>query len=297
MTPPAPAIAPPADDTPAIDLVPASQFTIEELVAAYNQTRVDYIVPMPMNTARLREYVRNYDIDLDRSFVVRAGDQILGLAMLGVRPGHTWVTRLGIIPTQRRCGAGQMLMEQLIAQSRRLKVSYITLDVIQNNKPAHRLFSKLGFHEIRELMVIRRPPATPPNDVTIPPCYTVQNLSHRQAAALLGQRQSVPSWLTENRSLVNAGNLAALRVELESGGRGWLVYQKTIFQLGRLVLQTEVGDPHQVCLALIHALHTHNPALDTKSENLPVQDPHWPAMQELGYLESFRRIEMRLDLS
>jgi len=296
MTAPAPINTSPTDDAPTIELTPTSQFTFDELVAAYNQTRVDYIVPMPMNTVRLHEYVRNYNVDLERSFVAQVGDQILGLAMLGVRPGHTWVTRLGIIPTQRRCGAGQMLMEQLIAQSRRLRVSYVTLDVIQNNEPAHRLFLKLGFHEIRELMVIRRPPGPPSDDVPIPP-YTTQDLNHRQAAELLDQRQSVPSWLTENRSLINAGNLAALRVELDSGGRGWLVYQKTIFQLGRLVLQTEAGDPHAVCLALIHALHTRNPALDTKSENLPVKDQHWPAMQELGYLESFRRIEMHLDLS
>ncbi|MEA3338456.1 MAG: GNAT family N-acetyltransferase [Chloroflexota bacterium] len=296
MTAPAPANTSPTDDAPTIELTPASQFTLDELVAAYNQTRVDYIVPMPMNTARLREYVRNYDVDLERSFVARAGDQILGLAMLGVRPGHTWVTRLGIIPVQRRCGAGQMLMEELVAHSRRLKVSYVTLDVIQNNEPAHRLFLKLGFHEVRELMVIRRPPGPLPDDVPVP-SYTSQILDHRQAAELLDQRRSAPSWLTENRSLINAGNLAALRAELGSGGRGWLVYQKTIFQLGRLVLQTEAGDPHAVCLALIHALHTRHPALDTKSENLPVQDQHWPAMQELGYLESFRRIEMHLDPS
>jgi len=31
----------------AIKLVPASQFTIEQLTAIYNQTRVDYLLPMP----------------------------------------------------------------------------------------------------------------------------------------------------------------------------------------------------------------------------------------------------------
>jgi hypothetical protein len=66
--------------------------------------------------------------------------------------------------------------------------------------------------------------------------------------------------------------------------------------LGRLVLQTESGDPYCVGQALAHALHTRHPALDTKSENLPVNDPHWPALQAMGYVESFRRIEMRLDL-
>ena len=286
-----------SNDAPPVELVPASRFTLDELVAAYNQTRVDYIVPMPMNVARLREYVHSYDVDPEMSAVVLEGlegNRILGLAMLGVRPGHTWITRLGVLPVKRRHGTGQLLMEHLIAQSRRLQVPYVTLDVIKNNVPAHRLFLKLGFHETRELLVVRRPPGSPAIDVRP---YTLRMLNYRLAVELLHQRQSLPSWLDEADSLINAGRLTALRVELETGDRGWLVYQETVFQLGRLVLQTEAGDPHQVGLALVHALHTRHPAIDTKSENLPVDDPHWPAMQELGYLESFRRIEMRLDLS
>jgi ribosomal protein S18 acetylase RimI-like enzyme len=281
-------------DGPAAKLAPTSQFTFKELVAAYNQTRVDYIVPMPMNAARLRGYVHNYDVDLDMSCVSMEDGQILGLAMLGVRPGHTWVTRLGVLPVKRRRGTGQALMECLIARSRRLGVPYVTLDVIKNNVPAERLFYKLAFRQVRELLVIRRPPGPPAVDVGP---YAVQMLNYAQAVALLPQRRSTPSWLDEAESLINAGSLAALRVELETGDWGWLVYQQTVFQLARLVLQTGAGDSHRVGLALLHALHTQHPALDTKSENLPVDDPHWPAMQEMGYLESFRRIEMRLDLT
>ena len=276
-----------------VELVPANRYTFEELTAAYNQTRVDYIVPMPMNAARLREYVHNYDVDMDASAVAVEGEQILGLVMLGVRPGHTWITRLGVLPVKRRRGAGQILMEYLIAQSRRLKVGYILLEVIKGNLPAYYLFRKLGFNQVRELLVLRRPPGPPARDVAP---YTVEALDYHHALALLDQRQSLPSWLDETPSLKNAGSLAALRVELQTGDRGWLVYQNRVFQLSRLVLQTEFGDPHQVALALAHALHARHPAQDTSTENLPADDPHWPALQELGYLESFRRIEMRLDL-
>jgi ribosomal protein S18 acetylase RimI-like enzyme len=278
---------------PSVRLVPASQFTIEELVAAYNQTRVDYIVPMPMNAARLREYIHDYDVVLEMSAVALEDDRILGLAMLGVRPNHTWITRLGVLPARRRHGTGRCLMEYLIAQSRRLRVSYVTLDVIKDNVPAEQLFHKLGFREVRELLVIRRPPGSP--EMSVCP-YTLYALDHQQAVRLLRSRRSIPSWLNETASLVNAGNLAALRIEQEGGAQGWLVYQETVLQLGRLVLQTEVGDPYQVGSALLHALHARHPALDTKCENLPIDDPHWPAMQETGYLESFRRVEMHLQL-
>ncbi len=288
------AALPKLEAIPPVELVPASQFTFQELTNAYNQTRVDYIVPMPMNAARLREYVHNYDVDMDASAVAVAGDQILGIVMLGIRLGRTWITRLGVLPVKRRCGAGQLLMEHLIEQSCRLKVDYVILEVIKGNTPAYSLFRKLGFRDVRELLVLRRPPGPPTVDVN---SYAVWALDYHQAVALLHQRKSVPSWLDETPSLENAGNLGALRVELETGERGWLVYQNTVFQLGRLVLQTEAGDPHQVGLALIHALHTRYPAQDTHTENLPTNDPHWPALQKAGYLESFSRIEMRLDLA
>ena len=64
-------------------LIPADQFTIEQLTEAYNQTRVDYIVPMPMNAARLQEYIDVYDVELAASWVaVNEQDEPLGLGML-----------------------------------------------------------------------------------------------------------------------------------------------------------------------------------------------------------------------
>ena len=58
-------------------IVPASHYTFEQLTEAYNQTRVDYLVPMPMNVARLREYAHAYDVDLDGSCV--AVDEIIDM--------------------------------------------------------------------------------------------------------------------------------------------------------------------------------------------------------------------------
>lgn len=285
--------SPDADDTP-VELVLATEFTIEELTRFYNQARVDYIVPMPMNPARLNAYIHNYDVDLSRSVVAMSGGQVLGLSMLGVRPDHTWVTRLGVLPVKRRRGAGLRLMQDHIQRSRDLGADYMVLEVIKNNIPAHRLFVKLGFHETRELLILRRPPGPP--KIELPPYHTTL-LGEAAAVSLLRQRRSVPSWLDETPSLIKAGNLRALRVELSNGGRGWLVYQSTVFQLGRLVLQTEAGDPQEVGCALAHALHTHHPLQDTKTENIPLGDPHLPGLYDMHYIESFRRIEMRREFT
>src|SRR4051794_14056292 len=74
--------------------VPASAYSFEQLAEIYNQTRVDYIVPMPMNSKRMADYVRFYDVDLDRS-VVSLNDQQTpaGIIMIGVRGDRAWITR------------------------------------------------------------------------------------------------------------------------------------------------------------------------------------------------------------
>ncbi|RME78967.1 MAG: GNAT family N-acetyltransferase [Chloroflexi bacterium] len=274
-----------------LDLIPASAFTFEELTEAYNHTRVDYLVPMPMNAARLREYVQIYDIDMEASVVAVDGNEIVGLSMLGVRPGRCWITRLGVIRSKRRRRAGWTMVNHLIEQARLKQARYIVIEVITDNQPAYNLFIKRGFSETRKLLVLRRPPGPPAGD---PPAARIESLNQAAAEALLERRTSTPSWVDEKESLLNAGNLAAFYAHLPDGSEGWLVYQDTPWQLGRLVIQTEAGDPQTVGRALLHHLHRTYPHKDTKTENLPLLDPHWPVFQELGYLEMFRRTEMVL---
>ena len=278
---------------PRFNLVPASAFSYEELTDAYNQTRVDYIVPMPMNAAKLREYVEVYDVDMDASAVVVEDDHILALGMLGVRQGRAWITRLGVIRSNRRQGVGWALVTHLIEQAHLKNADYIVIEVIDDNTPAYNLFSKKGFKPVRELLVLRRPPVS----VKItPPEARIETLSYTDAVRLLEKRASKPSWIDEYESLLNAGNLSAFYATLADGSEGWLVYQNTVFQLSRLVIQTEVGCQLDVGRALLHRLHTDHPVQDTKTENLPVNDPHWPAFKEIGYLVTFRRVEMILPL-
>ena len=85
----------PATDTTAIKLIPADQYTIEQLVDIYNQTRIDYMVPMPMNAARLAEYIETYDVSLAHSLVATlTNGEMLGVIMLGIRKERSIGSRL-----------------------------------------------------------------------------------------------------------------------------------------------------------------------------------------------------------
>lgn len=276
--------------TPAIKLIPASRFTYDQLTDIYSQTRVDYMVPIPMNAARLAEYVAVYDVDLDHSMVATAPDgKMLGVAMLGVREDRAWLTRLGVIPNTRRNGVGQALVENLIQQAACLSVDFMMLEVIKNNLPAHQLFLKFGFYEIGELLVLRRSPPIPPPD---PIVADVQRLDRTDALTLVGCDRGVQPWTNQSESLFNAYEVSGLHLMLADGSRGWLVYQRQKFILTRFAFKTEAGDPSTVAYALLSHLHHQYPRLDTHIENIQINNPHLPAFYRMGYVESFRRIEM-----
>lgn len=280
-----PTIHPP---DPSVRLVPANQYTIEELTNAYNETRVDYMVPMPMNPARLASYVKIYDVDMDSSWVAVDGSEILGLAMLGVRPGRTWLTRLGVLPVRRRKGTGETLTEALMEATRGLGRPLTILEVIKGNVPAHTLFLKVGFRETRELLVMRRPPGMPLLD----PPGKVSWIEKEEALDLLCTQPTRPAWTNELESFINAPDVMGLRVALGFGASGWLIFRRERYLLSHFVIHTESGDAQEVGQGLIGHLYNRFPQIDSFIENLPVDDPHFPVLQRLGFMEVFRRIEM-----
>lgn len=272
-----------------IKLISASNFSVDQLTAIYNQTRVDYLVPMPMNSVRLAEYIKTYDVDLEHSLVAIQDGELLGVAMLGFRQDRAWITRLGVLPNTRRGGVGQALCEGLLEQAEQLGVHFQMLEVIKNNVPAHTLFLKLGFYEVGELLVLRRSPIIPPHE---PVVAEARRLDRNESLDLVGQDRGTQPWTNQSESLSNASEVSGLRMTLIDGNEGWLVYQRQKFLLTRFAYRTQTGSPVDMARAFLSHLHYQYPRLDTQLENIQVNDPHLPAFFEAGYVESFRRIEM-----
>jgi ribosomal-protein-alanine N-acetyltransferase len=274
--------------------VSAAAYTFEELANIYNAGRVDYIVPMPMNARRMEDYVRQYDVSLEASVVAVTPDgEPTGLGMVGIREKRAWITRLGVIPDGRGRHLGLFIAETLLLEAEARGVQATQLEVIVGNLPARQLFLKLGFEDTRELLILRRPPGTPTDEAALAG-VDVEPLSADAIAQCLSAREDQPSWIEENTSLLKAGNLVGLRVTLPphnaSGlAMGWIVASKTAFQISHIVVG---GSPYAALPALL-ALHRHFPRHDTKLENLPADSPLWPPMQRAGYLETFRRTEMK----
>jgi ribosomal protein S18 acetylase RimI-like enzyme len=272
----------------------ASYYTFDQLAALYNQARIDYIVPMPMNAKRMAEYVHHYDIDLGASQVALDGDQLeAGLIMIGLRDWRSWATRLGVIPERRGHKIGQYLMELLIEASRARGVRRMQLEVIKGNEPAYRLFRKLGFEAVRELLVIRRPPGAVPAKLA-PVGAFVTPVHPDEIPFLLHHRDPNVAWTEETPSLIHANSLNGLYITLPSGETGWVVFQRLPFQLTHFVITPGASD--EMAQALLYSVHRRHALQDTIVENLPRHHSTWQAFQKLGYIEVFSRIEMILTL-
>lgn len=274
------------------ELIPASRFSIDELTDIYNQTRVDYMIPMPMNAARLAEYIQSYDVDLENSFVAAEGNVMRGVAMLGSRKDRTWITRLGVIPTTRRGGVGEALCRRLLEQSEKMGVGFSMLEVIKNNVPAHQLFLKLGFYEVGELLILRRSPSRQTQQLHMPVVADARRLERYETLDLIGYNRGTQPWTNQSESMANADSVFGMRLTLPDGSTGWIAYQREKFTLTHFIYKTEVGDPAEMAYAFLSHLHHQYPRLDTHIENIQANDPHLPGFYKMGYVESFRRIEM-----
>ncbi len=278
-----------------VEVITADKFNVQELVDIYNQTRVDYIVPMPMNARRLQDYINFYDVNLEASVVTEIDDHIVnGISMLGIRQDRSWITRLGVIPIRRRSGTGQVIMNQHIEESERRNIKRMQLEVIKNNTPAHRLFLKNGFEETRELLVIRRPPSeVDTTGLPIDKQTKMRPLQKDEIAHFLHSGDfSDSAWTEEPASLINTNSLQGICLEFTDGTCGKIVYQHDFFQLSHLKMSPEAHENHDLAVNLLYALHQQQPTADVKVENVPTLDPIWQAYQALGYVVSFRRIEM-----
>ena len=279
-----------------MELIEATKFSLQELADAYNETRIDYIIPMPMTVERLREYIDVYDVDLACSCAAVREGEILGIGMLGVREKRGWVTRLGVLPSGRRQGVGRSIMGYLLDAAHTRDLAEVWLEVIEGNNPAHELFRRLGFRETRELMVARRPPEfkeiAPGEVVDRPDVRDVRTLGYGGTLSLLKARRDEPNWLNQTESLRNVDGLSALLVDTENDGQGWVTYKTSLLRLTRIVVDVVAGEPAEVSAAVMQSLHSYYPTQDAIAENIPVDDPKWPGFMQAGYFEAFRRIEM-----
>jgi len=135
-----------------LDIKPASDHPLHDLVKILNRGFENYLVPIQFNLSQFLTMIRKDSIDLNSSRILLADDQPSGIALIARRG---WVSRLaamGISGPVRGKGAGSWFMDKLIQEARERNDREMVLEVIEQNEPAVRLYQKYGFQTVRRLV-------------------------------------------------------------------------------------------------------------------------------------------------
>ncbi len=134
--------------------VPASFYSLAELVDLLNRGFEEYLIPIHFNTDMFSNMLRKDGVELDDSHVLIADDQACGIALIACRrPQHTCrLAAMGIAKEARGQGAGSWFMKKLIERACERGDHEMQLEVIEQNEPAVKLYRKYGFESMRRLV-------------------------------------------------------------------------------------------------------------------------------------------------
>jgi ribosomal protein S18 acetylase RimI-like enzyme len=265
---------------------PASGLTSESLAALFTAVYEGYWFPIRLDGAAFEQMARTLELDLASSPVAAEDGRKVGLAMLGVRGDEGWVGGMGVVPDRRRAGVGRRLMGELVQRARSRGLARVTLEVLEQNEPARRLYEQLGFTTTRMLDVWTLP--APGGDRTGPaPTETGLDEALASIAAL---RAAPEPWQRATATIERYRELddATRAVALDGGA--------AVFRLGGgrvAILQVAAPTAETAEALLAGVLAGTDGGLLL---NLPGDDPAAPALERLGGEVAARQYEMELSL-
>jgi GNAT superfamily N-acetyltransferase len=234
-----------------MNLVAADTLSFAELADLFTRGYEGYYLPLRVDEPTMRYMVETWDVDLARSRVAPGR----GVCNLAVRGGRAWIGGLGVVPEARRSGVGRALMEAVLEQA----PPVVTLEVLEQNEPAIRLYESLGFERTRVLEVWSLPEQPPVEARSVEP-------------APLGL-SGLP-WQREDASLPPGYE----RVEVDGG--------EMLFR-GGTILQLRADDEDAAAALLCRGSALHY-------VNVPEGDVAIGALERLGGTRTARQLELRL---
>lgn len=138
------------------DSLPASNYSLPDLVQFVNRGFEAYFVPIEFNLAAFLNMLRKDGIDLTVSRVLIVDDRPCGIALIARRGWASRLAAMGIAQEARGKGAGSWFMNELIGEACQRNDHEMVLEVIEQNEPAVKLYQKSGFQVVRRLIGLIR---------------------------------------------------------------------------------------------------------------------------------------------
>lgn len=275
-------------------------FPFARVVEAFNYSFEGYFVPMTHTVDSLRMLMEVNDVSPEHSFVaVDSEGESGGIVMLAIRGARGWIGGMGLAAKWRGHGESAPLMQAALAEAGTLGLASVELEVLAQNTPARRLYTRLGFENVRTLAVFTglladamAAPGTPlpVHDIPVERALAEFAALHQVASPWQRDLPSLAHMAPSLRAtaLLNGEAMRASLVTMPSGS-GF-----TIMDFGsRAATADERRDD---ALALIRALIVSRPDAAVRAINVPPGDALGDALAQLGCPMPHTQWEMKLTL-
>ena len=128
-----------------VTFAPATAYTLDALGDIFTRSFENYFYPGTTTAAILSARVRTEQIDLHRSLVMRVGDDLAGIALLGLRGDRAWCGGFGVMLPFRGRGLAHELAVAMLDQARQAGARGCGLEVLTRNQRAINTYARAGF--------------------------------------------------------------------------------------------------------------------------------------------------------
>lgn len=263
-----------------------------ERAACLNAAYADYLVPLHVDADQLARMDLIYDVDPDESVVAEVQGRLIGMALLSRRGNRGWVSAVGTVPAARRQGVARQMMQALLANARRLRLSDVTLEVISDNHKAHALYLELGFQDVRELLTWRF--ATDADPLPIPQELLTEVTPDSVLVHFDEWHKEPPSWQRDLGTLRKLlPHARAYRLDFDREPAAYAVISERVDSIGLLDvgIRPEVG-PVRAGRPLLQAISRLFPNRALSILNVSADDPLCRALAALRFNVTVRQWEM-----
>jgi len=161
---------------------------LDALVDAQNEMFQDYIIPVKSSRQFFLDFLKSVGGDLNNILVAVDGDKrIVGYINPVVDGFEGWIGGIGIHPQYRGSGIGSRLMIDAEKDLHSKGVREISLEVIEGNDRAQKLYERLGYVATRKFLTAEGKPArfegfgTRPSPASMSDLLALHERSYRDA--------------------------------------------------------------------------------------------------------------------
>ena len=130
--------------------------SLDSILATFNEGFADYSLPMHVTMDQFTNKIREERIDLSLSAGMFDGDRLVGVILHAIDQFRgqlmVWNGGTAIIPAYRGNRGVDHMYNALLPAIKSRGCKHILLEVLKDNTRAHRVYERIGFRNIRELI-------------------------------------------------------------------------------------------------------------------------------------------------